>query len=92
MSRHRHRARTGAPPSTKLVVALGLALVVSGFGLAGWQRLAEGSDGEGAPPTTYLSTYLPGARSVAMFALAIAVAVVAGGCVLIRSRRRGGGY
>jgi hypothetical protein len=91
VSTHRHRARSGAPLSTKLAIALGLAFVVGGFGLAGWQRLAEGSDEESAPPAaSMLSTHLPGARSVAVFALAIAAAVIAGAFVFIRSRGRGG--
>jgi hypothetical protein len=92
VSGHRHRTSSSAPLSTRIVVALGLAFIVGGFGLAGWQRLTEhDEDPSASPATSMFSAHLPNARTVAVYLLVIAAVAMAGALVLIRTRRRGDG-
>jgi hypothetical protein len=91
VTRHHHRASMSAPLSTKIVVFLGVALVVVGFGVAGWQRLTahDAPDGTSVPAQT--AQYLPDIGNVVAYVALILIAVVGGAYVLVRSHRRRAG-
>lgn len=93
MTSHRHRASLSTPLSTKLVVWLGVGLVATGFGVAGWQRLAPDDPPDNASPTTQAAQqYLPDVRTVVGYLAVIVIVLLAGAYVLIRSRRRRDGF
>jgi hypothetical protein len=80
------------PLSTKIVVFLGVAFVVVGFGIAGWQALAPDDPPEPAPVATQTAQqYLPDIRTVVVYLAVILAAILAGAYVLVRARRQRAG-
>jgi hypothetical protein len=81
------------PLSTKIVVGLGVGLVLFGFGVAGWQRLAAADDTDEASSTVQNAQhYLPDARTVVAYLAVIIAVMLASAYLLVRSRRRRAGY
>jgi hypothetical protein len=75
--------------STKIVVGLGMACVLIGFGIAGWQQLAKDDKPDSTSPTAQLAhPYLPDMRDIVLFLAVVVAAILGGAYVLIRARRR----
>jgi hypothetical protein len=93
VTRHRHGRSLSTPLSTKIVVGLGLGLVILGFGVAGWQRLAPDDDADQASSTAQTAQqYLPDVRTVVAYLAVIVAVMLAGAYLLVRSRKRRAGY
>ncbi|HSS68845.1 MAG TPA: hypothetical protein VLK34_09865 [Nocardioidaceae bacterium] len=88
---NRRGTSLSTPLSTKIVVFLGVALVLVGFGIAGWQSLAP--DDAPAPsgvPTQAAQQYLPDIRTVVVYLAVIIAAILGGSYVLVRALRQRG--
>jgi DMSO reductase anchor subunit len=86
----RRQTSLSTPLSTKLVVFLGVALVVVGFAIAGWQQLSPDKDQADSIPAPAQSAqqYLPDIRTVVVYLAVLLCAVLGGAYVFVRSRRR----
>jgi hypothetical protein len=79
------------PLSTKILVFLGVALVLVGFGIAGWQSLAPDDASNSSPVATQSAQhYLPDVRTVVVYLAVIVAAILGGSYVFVRALRQRG--
>ena len=88
---NRRGTSLSTPLSTKILVFLGVALVLVGFGIAGWQSLApDDASDQSSLPTQTAQHYLPDVRTVVVYLAVVLAAILAGSYVLVRALRQRG--